>query len=386
VGKQEKNEVNLSDTMEINVEMARKAVGSLFAENDDVPADKQEVKTERKAQDDEQDSKRSKWEAFIKENPDLDDDDGPIFPKSFSRTMPIPAPKPAVKVNASIPAASRIPARSERRQATDVIEPIDLKAGDKISLVPPKEANREPQPKKKFVFVDDDEKKKAEADEFASFRQRYSERDAKAPYFQEEGPVKADKYASTDGGAYVESGISAFMRGIITAFMVMLLVMMAFLVHRNIVLGGRLDDAIEQLAGIPELQNDLTRARIDLELAGENTSALEAEIMRLEGIIAHGGLATTPVEGEGIEGTDGGEYTEEVHTNETDVSATADTPDAPAAPAAQRIHVVAPGDILSRIAHQYFGSSSPENVRRIMDANNMTTYDIFVGDELIIPN
>ena len=373
-----KSERNLSDTMEINVEMARKAVGSLFAENDD----------------NREDDKDSDLAGLKKEAWD-DDDDGPIFPESSPRTMPIPAPKPAVKVNSSLPAASRIPTRSERRQAIEEME------ADEMPPMTSKSSVKEPKPqvsKKKYLFIDDDEKKKEEEEEFASFRQRYQEREAKPAYFQEEGPIKTDKYGvvMSDNSAYVESGISAFMRGVITAFMVMLLVMMVFLIHRTVVLTGRLNEANERLLGIPDLENDLSRVRIDLVAAGEDIAALEAENIRLAALIATGGVTgdTTGADEE-TEDTGYNEGADQGYADDaTDAADTTEAPAAPAtpevtpaAPARDRIHVVVAGDSLSRIASQLMGSSSAENVQRIMDANNITdANEIFIGDELIIPN
>jgi len=374
MSKQMKSERDLSDTMEINVEMARKAVGSLFTEDDDKYEDK----------------KASDLDGFGKEMMDWDDDDddGPIFPGSSPRTMPIPAPKPAVKVNASVPAASRIPTRSERRQAMEAAET------DEMPPMLSKPPMKEPKPqsiKKKYTFIDEEEKKREDDDEFASFRQKYLEREKKPEYFQEEGPIKAAKYGdqAADEGVYVESGLSAFVRGVITAFMVMLLIMMVFLVHRNVVLSGRLDEANERLLGIPYLENDLTRARIDLEAAREDLAAIEAENIRLTALVSPGHLAAdVPGADEEAEGNEDGEAAgQDEADGEEGTTYTPAAPAAPAAPGGDRIHVVVAGDSLSRIASRLMGSASAENVQRIMDANNITdANEIFVGDELIIPN
>ena len=48
-------------------------------------------------------------------------------------------------------------------------------------------------------------------------------------------------------------------------------------------------------------------------------------------------------------------------------------------------HVVTPQDNLYRIAIQYYGEGSAENVQRIMEANGVTPDSLSVGQELIIP-
>lgn len=48
-------------------------------------------------------------------------------------------------------------------------------------------------------------------------------------------------------------------------------------------------------------------------------------------------------------------------------------------------HVVTPQDNLYRIAIQYYGSGSEENVQKIRDANGISGNEISVGQELIIP-
>lgn len=48
-------------------------------------------------------------------------------------------------------------------------------------------------------------------------------------------------------------------------------------------------------------------------------------------------------------------------------------------------HVVTPQDNLYRIAIQYYGDGSAENVQRIMEANGVTPDSLSVGQELIIP-
>ena len=48
-------------------------------------------------------------------------------------------------------------------------------------------------------------------------------------------------------------------------------------------------------------------------------------------------------------------------------------------------HVVTPQDNLYRIAIQYYGDGSAENVQRIMEANGVTPDNLTVGQEIIIP-
>jgi len=49
------------------------------------------------------------------------------------------------------------------------------------------------------------------------------------------------------------------------------------------------------------------------------------------------------------------------------------------------IHIVQSGEMLSRIAYQYFGSSAQEYIDLIVTANRVNPDEIRIGDELIIP-
>lgn len=74
------------------------------------------------------------------------------------------------------------------------------------------------------------------------------------------------------------------------------------------------------------------------------------------------------------------EETETAEDTETDTeSDSSETQNANAS------HVVTPQDNLYRIAIQYYGDGSAENVQRIMEANGVTPDSLSVGQELIIP-
>ena len=129
---------------------------------------------------------------------------------------------------------------------------------------------------------------------------------------------------------------------------------------------------------INSLQNELNEARefqaemYDLEtmqdIISQQDQALavaRAEIDRLEGLLSPGVLElVSPPPGEGDDPAD---------------------PETPPTQAGQVVHIVQSGESLSLIAQNLMGSSSPENVQAIMQANGLTGPNIGVGQELIIP-
>ena len=304
-------------------------------------------------------------------------------PSSPKPSSPVQAPKPGVKVNKGIPAASRVPPRPER-------QPV-AKENDT-----PKDARARAQ--SRYVFIDEEGAKEARPpkehtagnrytpaekedtdDQSEDIYQKYRDIDKKA--MSRVSRPKPKPIPAGNTGTFAASGLPSFMRGIITAFIIILLLMMIFLIHRTAVLSERLEEANVQLLSIPTLEQELNRARIDLEGAREALAAAEAENTRLTNLAPSDTLTDDlPEEAYGYE--EGADYPAD---NNVDAPAAVDPP-AAAPPAAPRIHVVVRGDVLSRIANQFYGSSSPAYIQRIIDANNITDPDsIVVGDRLIIP-
>lgn len=405
-----KNEQNLQDTIEINVAQVHKAVGSLF---DDTQTDIK-LPPEDEENENQDDAYYDKFKGsnnpYLKKRPsvtsvaeqnhyeeELEDNNKwegntPWVEDQWTeagghiRRRDNPGPRPAVKVNASIPAASRNPE-------------------------PPSPKSR---PKSRYLFLEED-------DEFATFRQRYSrdrtkkresgeEQDQLAPAIvrtaepvrpitppsnrlqqEEQEPPRRPKRKrppAEDIGfyqeeAYVSSGMPAPLRWMIVAIMVLMLAMMAFLIYRNSIVGRELEEANYRLVSLPVIQGDLTLIQLELYSAEETIAGLEAENARLAAIVE--GMPTNITEDDIEYGQQDDTYPYgTVNGAETTQQPLAATP--PAAPTS-RTHTVVTGDTLYRISVQFFGNGSQANIERIMSANNITDPDtIQVGMQLNIPN
>ena len=409
------NDKALSDTMDINVEQARKAVGSLFddegGDEEEIvsgydkpynqridPEDEQLIEKTPYAQDDDVETDEGDWQDEVAwpENEWQEDDTGHRA-AAPERGQQAPLPRPALKVNPSVPAASRTPVRPQRPQAYEADMPRET---------PPPKTRAV---RSRYVFIEEED------DEFASFRRKYKERDRKPakeiekPQMWNDKPVMPRKMPESSGGSdpgfasaqagrlprrkrqpdevtyadltapdeYVSFGMPGFFRLAIIGFTVILLLMMGFLIYRNSVLGGQLSDANELLLRLPELEAELTDALIDLEEANENLAAAEAEILVLSAQQQGPGTALGYILSDEVNGTDAPYDGQDV----TD----ADVP-APAIPGAARIHTVVSGDNLSRIARQFYGTDSHANIQRIINANNIADpNNIYVGMQLTIP-
>ena len=371
-----KSEHNLNDTLEINVDAARKAVGSLFDEEiEDLEVEEigyedreEEIVTGYKIPD------MNRVTELFEQS--IEDEDWQTVRRNAA-----PPPKPALKVNASIPAASRAPARPKKAANIEDRE------------IPPPKARAV---KSRYLFLEED-------DEFTEFRQRYKDREKRTgldqPAMPQTRPAQARQepprpkqprpinhgHAIEDDiprprkrpvanpenfpqEVYAPAGIPLFVRGIIIALTVMLLMMMAFLIYRINVVSAELDEANERIAGIPAMQEELTRTRIDLYAAQEALELQIAENVQL-------------ASGAGNIG-----YTEPETPYEPYNGVAPDQPAPPVLPGTDRIHTVVAGDNLYRISVQFYGNGSYANIQRIMAANNITDPDtIQVGEQLTIP-
>ncbi|MCL1924371.1 MAG: LysM peptidoglycan-binding domain-containing protein [Defluviitaleaceae bacterium] len=156
-----------------------------------------------------------------------------------------------------------------------------------------------------------------------------------------------NKPKSTPPIVYVGAGILALFIGIFI-----------FLLVNNSTLSSRNRELQEQLYSmqpeqLAELQNLVSYLNVENEELRELVQGLHAELDSLEGI----GVAS---ESEPL--TDGVAVTGE------------------------RIHVVQSGNTLAGISQYFFNSQSPTHINAIMEANNLTSYNLSLGQELIIPN
>ena len=402
-----KGEQKISDTIEINVDLARKAVGTLFnqenEESEEIPLGVGENSSEDMGDDlvDGYDSEPvgPVVSAALMDKPqdswskdDWPEDEWPNEGEPARRRVILP-PKPAVKVNASMPATSRSPLRPKRPSASHSLEDDENQQEVKAPPKNRKTASR-------YLFIEED-------DEFTSFRQRYrprdrSSREAEAEIYEQEErvrmkrsersqelekprrlekPERSERLEKPKRPRRIEqryneynevvppfkdeavgSAVPAPVRIAIIGVIITLLMVTAFLVWHNSVIARDLAEANELLLGVPAILQELSDTRIELETARENLTTAQAQIAQLAALAATEEPPATP-------------------PNETP-----ETPEAPEVPGGDRIHIVVPGDNLSRISRQFFGNDSPANIQRIVVANNIADPDnIPVGEQLVIP-
>ena len=415
-----KSEHNLSDTLEINVEEARKAVGSLFDNDED-----EEIITGYNKPD------MKRVTDLFAEGVSVPDSlapseglmppEGPVPPEALApqdvqiswpeddwqtgdspipRNPPAPPPKPAIKVNASVPAASRMKPK----------KPLSLEDEENAENIGDPSAESEPRAgRTRYLFIDDE-------DEFTSFRKRYKDRDWSGKQRkiktdrQESGghsletghppavsrppgadrspaadrPLAADRLPamkrplaagrssvhdiprdSFDMAVERQHGIPAPIRVLVIGLIAIMLAMMIFLIFRINSINSQLNEANERLLGIPAIEEELARTRITLYAYQEALAAAEEGSAPLQwGQEGPGNNYDTDYPAYGPETLPPAE-----HPTGTD-----------------RIHTVVSGDNLYRISTQYFGDGSHANIQRIMEANNITDPNtIQVGAQLIIP-
>ncbi|MCL1998160.1 MAG: LysM peptidoglycan-binding domain-containing protein [Turicibacter sp.] len=405
----------MSDTLELNVEKARKAVGSLFDTQPDVKPDAKKGRKEivvgqgagnpyyKKAQPLEG-AKKDEMAAKKKEV-DLDmiggwPEDDWTFDTSPAKAEPKPPlpQKPIIKapstsradmdmdVNLEMPPKAKNPFSSIRPRDDEKSfekEPIvaekrqNLDESQPVMLISPEytESN-----KSRYLFLRDD-------DEFATFRKKYMARNQKyirkenvpkpavtakevsARALERDRQTRPVKRLSNIAEAQTHSGMSNPARWLVIVLVVVFLTMMTFLVRQNIVVGMELEQANERLQHLPTLESEITRTMLELAELREENERLAA-ILAVEEDAIYNGEYETSEEG-GIIEEDSSEP----------------LPQQPAPPTdTERIHIVAPGDNLSRISVQFYGNDSPENINRIITANNLTNPDnLQVGDRLVIP-
>jgi len=397
------------------LELARKAVDSLFL-NEDIPGAGAEKRlTEKHSA---QERNEHKNEIPRDKKPESTE---PTVRSAAHRTVSATPPsKSEAKADKSVPPASRVPSRPERQSVMDEHDiPRDVKPdkdrshqsryafeedGEKDGPTPQVVKPTKTRPQSRFVFIDEDGVKEGSPKKIQPPKEHTARNRRELPEKEDPGYPSDDiyqKYRDIDkkaaskaprpkpktfpaeyASAPVSSGMPSFMRGIIAAFTIMLLLMMVFLIHRTAVLSERLEEANTQLLTIPTLEHELNSVRIDLEGARESLAAAEAENTRLTNLVSSDNMAGDAT-GEG-EGDENG--ADDPADDNADAPATTEPAIPAAPPAANRTHTVVRGDSLSRISSQFYGSSAPSYIQRIMDANNITNPDnIVVGDTLIIP-
>lgn len=355
----------MSDDLDFNVELNRKKVANLF----DTAEDSEEIAL---------DTTNTDIEDVWKGEPDLKnfwtDDEWSADVKPTRPTRPTIHNKVSKTENYyDSPDESKKAAKSKNSTTSE-------------------EKTPRPRPKSSFVLLNEED------DEYTEFLETYK----KKPPKRDEQPSastrprksanrsEAKRYAAAatvtveeEVGDGIEN-VSAVLRAAVIGFMLLFLVLTAFLVYHNSVLGSQLEDANSMLTNVQSLEENLNRVQFELEATREELVALEAENNRLASLVIN-----PPAEN--AENAETSYADPETPSGE---SAT-EQPTAPAAPTAptapndapNRIHTVVAGDNLSRISRQYFGNDSPATLQRIMTANNMNDPNVLtIGMQLVIPN
>ena len=170
------------------------------------------------------------------------------------------------------------------------------------------------------------------------------------------------------------------------------LALMAFLAINNRTLRRDLEAYQAQIARIEDNTAEMSRLEFNNLNYQEQIAELEGQVTDMQQqlyALGHG-VTTTSAEDTDADAS-GGTTNARPSTDETPVDnggGTADTTTQAQAPAQEHvIHVVQPGDMLSRIAFAHFGSSAQAYVDKIVAANDNISNpnDIRVGQEVIIP-
>ena len=423
---------NLSDTLEINVDKARKAVGSLFDDNNGEVNNKKNI--------DKPDMKRitnlfakgsaepSPKPADDKSDLEYPEDDWLTMGSPLRRKSSVPMPKPAIKVNESVTAASRLKLKKPIAPLSMEDEENERSGGKAASPPPPPERAM----RSRYLFVDDNE------DEFTHFRQKYSDKartENPEPVVNEHAyvPEAADEpeeqapravsrsnineeqlsrvqsarrnqprqqqnrppmqnvhqeiYGGMDGVRRHNSGIPAPVRILVIGLVVILLAMLTFMIFHVNSINNQLYAANERAQLITAMEYELTRTQLALYAAQEALAAAHAEAAaNIPAEWAHEDPYTGYYHG-GHDYYGYGHYYGGYDYYPPEQPPAPQAPPPPPADGTNRVHVVVSGDTLYRISVQFFGDGSTGNIDRIMAANNITdANNIQIGMELIIPN
>ena len=249
-------------------------------------------------------------------------------------------------------------------------------------------------PKSRYVFTDDgleenldSKNKKYEHIEIVHHDSPKQKEAKKAVSAKPSTPPKRKStasYASIEGDAGLlsdsESILSSTIRWIAIVLATIFLLMMVFLIARNNMLSNQLADATTRAERADALANDLSQARIDLDIAIEQLAYAESRL-ETDTLIPPPNLNDeAATEGDSTYAAYSAGY------NDTDYNTYEPAAGGTTEAAGVRTHEVASGDNLSRIANRFYGNASYANIQRIREANNMTNDIIRVGQILVIPN
>ena len=193
------------------------------------------------------------------------------------------------------------------------------------------------------------------------------------------GPDPSGRGGPDKDGSYDSIEPMTLIRGIAAIAGFVFLIILVVLIVNNSLLRGRLKEAQEALDSSPQNGGDYTQLKIDYENLETDYQIAMDEIESLK----------RRLDNYGSSGWDGTQVSSGDADSEDDPivrppSGGTETPDP--TPSQNRTHTVVGGDNLSKIAARYYGTSTPENIKKIADANQIADASkINVGQVLVIP-
>lgn len=353
-----------------NEELARRAVGGLFDEDDpddyDVPAsddaryvtgfdtlvEKPRIrvaydKPARKSDPNPKDLPEPADDYDYDNDSDLEDSNYTRRKRDRSKES-APPPRPAVKVNVASASGGSRGTRSSARS-----RPVVTSRADE--------------------YDDYDE------EDFDSFRQRpKGSRPSAPPQRRAEGRTRPHRAPEREAYAEYDDAESASpVRWVAAGLSFIFLVILAFLVFRITVLSGELNDARAQLASIPSNESEITDMRLTIEAQDKQLIEKDNEIDRLMAELS--GLGPSEVQTAPNDTTPGTGQTDDAPPDTSTQATNANTQTLPTN------YKVVSGDNLTKISIKFYGNSNPSNIQKIKDANGMTNDNLTVGQDLKIP-
>ncbi|MCL2462684.1 MAG: LysM peptidoglycan-binding domain-containing protein, partial [Defluviitaleaceae bacterium] len=297
--------------------------------------------------------------------------------KNKSRPGSTPEPSPAVRVSQNKAGTAAGSGQNPGRNPGKVMSNEAYAAG-----------------KRKPLYEDGDPKGSS-GDDYSGFKRKYDERDYFTAPRKTAGPGAAPgssrpaaaagssrKTPPQDDYEYEETESSGLLKIIFAVTAIVFLIVLIFLCVKINSLNKQLNTALAANAASGDsatlqLANDqLTQQNTDLK------NQVNTLTQQLNGLGAQPGDNTQP--------TDGTPATAPPATSSpggsTPATAKPDATTTPASPGAGKTYTVVGGDTLSKIAQNEYGSSSKDNIQKIVDANGITDPNsLKVGQVLTIP-
>jgi hypothetical protein len=333
-------------TMDVyNTDIARKAVGSLFDDEEELELPERPYRT-------------------------FPEDDYEMPESKKTVRVPMPAPRPAVKVN--VPPPARInntrhrpepeaPELPRRRPAGRYVFAEQEDGEDEFTMFRPR-VNRE-----KPDYTTQREEIEVESVGRTERPMRRTSETARVPVVSGATATEID-YSDDYEEEMEHDGPSMPARVIVVSVTVLFLVLMIFLVWRTNYLQGQLDAATENATDAEELSLALDYANFQLSLTNGELVSLRARVAELE-------AANVP------DITYAPDYSYYGHYPEYPSNGTSAVSPFPTT------HIIQSGDNLTRISQHFYGMGDYRaGIQRIMTANNITDANTLrVGQPLIIP-